>query len=123
MAGIEIKRIYEGVAPEDGERVLVDRLWPRGVSRDRAHLDAWNKDVAPSPELRKWFGHDPERLHAFAARYRDELAASGAAAAFAEHCREVAAAGGRVTLLYAARDPQVNHALVLKAWLEERLAS
>lgn len=122
MAGIEIKRIYEEAVPEDGERVLVDRLWPRGMSRERAHLDAWNKEVAPTPELRKWFGHDPERFRAFAARYRDELAASEAAAAFAGHCREVVDAGGRVTLLYAARDPQVNHALVLKAWLKEHLA-
>ncbi len=120
MAGVEIKRIYEDPAPEDGERVLVDRLWPRGVSRERARLDAWNKEVAPSPELRKWFGHDPERFAAFTERYREELDGSEDAAAFAAHCAEVGAAGGRGTLLYAAHDPAVNHALVLKAWLDDQ---
>ena len=99
---IVIKRAYEQASDEDGYRVLVDRLWPRGVSKARAALDEWCKDVAPSPELRVWFGHRPERFEEFAARYAKELDASGAPAALLE--RAAASGKGRLTLVYAAKD-------------------
>lgn len=123
MASITVKRVYEQPEDTDGLRVLVDRLWPRGVSKERAAVDLWSKDVAPSPELRRWFGHDPERFSEFSARYEDELASSSAAAAFLDTCREKLASNRNVTLLYAAKDPACNHALVLKAWLERGLDS
>lgn len=107
---IQLKRIYAKPLSKDGYRVLVDRLWPRGVSRERAKLDEWLKEVAPSTELRQWFGHDPLRWQEFRTRYRDELF---------EHRNELAqlaehAARQRVTLLYAARDPQINHAVLIE---------
>lgn len=108
-----IKRVYEDPAPDDGCRVLVDRLWPRGVSRERAHLDAWLKDVAPSPDLRTWWDHDPARLDEFAARYRDELDANPAV----DELRAILAGHDVVTLLYAARSETVNHAAVLADYL------
>lgn len=114
---IMIKRIYDDPAPADGYRVLVDRLWPRGVSRVRAALDEWAKDIAPSPDLRTWFGHDPARWDEFALRYRAELAVSPALTPF----RTAAAARPRTTLLYAARDPQINHARVLCEVLGEEI--
>ena len=121
MAAISIKRVYDAPAEDDGERILVDRLWPRGISKARAALAGWNKDVAPSTELRKWFGHDPERFEEFSARYRDELSASPAAEAFASACREQLERGQNVTLIYAAKDPACNHAIVLKGWLDGRI--
>ena len=116
---IALKRIYEDPAPDDGCRVLVDRLWPRGVARERAHLDAWLKDVAPSPELRSWWNHDPERQGEFARRYRAELDESPATVSAVAELRELARAhaSGRITLVYGARDPQVNHARVLAEYL------
>lgn len=99
----------------DNYRVLVDRLWPRGISKERADLDEHRKDVAPSPELRKWFGHDPARFEEFAARYRAELDESGAAEAFAQDM----AGHDAVTLLYAAKDREHNHAIVLKQALDD----
>jgi uncharacterized protein YeaO (DUF488 family) len=107
---VKRKRAYEPAARGDGYRVLVDRLWPRGVSRERAHLDEWARDLAPSPELRKWFNHDPKRFEEFRTRYRHELDA---------HRDEVDAlhrrAGkGPVTLIYAARDTDHNEAAVLE---------
>ncbi|MDD7368548.1 MAG: DUF488 family protein [Berryella intestinalis] len=117
MAEIKIKRVYEESLEADGLRVLVDRLWPRGVLREAAHLDAWNKEVAPSPELRRWFNHDPERFCAFAARYRDELASSEAAEIFVRQCAEAIAENRQVTLVFAARDYACNHALVLRDWV------
>ena len=99
--------------PGDGFRVLVDRLWPRGIARTTAMLDRWDKDVAPSSELRVWFNHRPSRFGEFTERYLAELADSGAGAAL------LAAAGDaeRITLLYGARDPEVNHARVLRDYL------
>jgi len=111
-----VKRILEPPAPDDGARYLVDRLWPRGVSKARAALDGWLKDVAPSPELRVWFGHDPARWEEFSRRYRQELAEEWVQPQL-DDLREQAREGN-VTLLYAARDPAHNHALVLKAVLE-----
>lgn len=118
MSQVRVRRIYEPPTADDGRRVLVDRLWPRGVSKARADLDAWVKDVAPSTELRKWFGHDPVKWDEFVRRYRRELA---------EHPEAVqelvdAAGAGPVTLLYAARDERHNEALVLQQLLEERRA-
>ncbi|GFO63381.1 hypothetical protein GMPD_13000 [Geomonas paludis] len=96
-------------------RVLVDRLWPRGVSKDGAHLDRWEKELAPSDELRHWFGHDPEKWQDFRARYRQELQGQGAL------LKELAGvcAHSTVTLLYAAKDEEHNNAVVLKELLED----
>jgi uncharacterized protein YeaO (DUF488 family) len=115
-ATIDIKRIYDPPLHTDGQRVLIDRIWPRGVRRDAAKLDAWLKAIAPTTELRKWFGHDPARWEEFRQRYRMELDAN--AAAVAELCSFVAR--GHVTLLYGARDEQHNQAVVLAEYLRER---
>lgn len=118
---LQIKRIYDAAEESDGVRLLVDRLWPRGVSKESARLDGWAKELAPSPALRVWFGHKAERFGEFAALYRAELEASPEAQAAA---RQILLRSGkeRVTLLYGAKDPQINHAAVLKAYLEERQA-
>lgn len=113
---IKIKRIYDEPATDDGYRVLVDRLWPRGVSRERAALDEWFKDIAPSPELRQWFGHEPERFEEFSARYMAELDDNPAAVA---QLRSQEKVHGTVSLLYAAHDPVVNHAAVLREYLSQ----
>ena len=114
---IRIKRIYDAVADDDGRRVLVDRLWPRGVTKDHARLDAWLKDVAPSPALRSWWNHDAERLDEFAVRYRAELDGEPATVRAVAELRELAAAGP-TTLLYGARDAHVNHARILAEYLQ-----
>jgi uncharacterized protein YeaO (DUF488 family) len=114
---IHVKRAYEAVSSDDGTRILVDRLWPRGVAREDLKLDLWLKQVAPSTELRKWFGHDPEKWPELKTRYRKELAAGEQAEAFAR--LHDLAAKGTVTLVYAARDEAHNHALLLKEWLEQ----
>ncbi len=111
-----IKRIYEDASDQDGFRILVDRLWPRGMTRERAALDYWGKELAPTHELRKWFGHDPQRLKIFDERYRAELNNSHQAA------WEVIARAedsSRITLLYAAKDPTCNHAMILCDWLQK----
>lgn len=113
----QIKRIYEAPSPDDGMRILVDRLWPRGVSRESAALSDWMKDIAPSPDLRRWFGHLPERFEAFSAKYRDELATAPEKVQ-AEKKLLALARRGTVTLLYGAKNPAVNHAVVLKHYLE-----
>ena len=117
--GIAIKRIYESPEAPDGYRVLVDRLWPRGMTKERAALDLWLKDVAPSPLLRKWFGHDPAKFAEFRMRYIAELDANAAV----DNLRHICAEYPDVTLLYAAKDPQVNHALVLRDYLEDATAA
>lgn len=111
---VKIKRIYDEPAADDGYRVLVDRLWPRGVSKDRAQLDEWLKGVAPSPELRTWFGHKPERFAEFGARYEVELDSNPAL----QQLKDIIKSHESVTLLYAAHDPVVNHAHVLSDYLE-----
>jgi len=114
-AGIyAIKRIYEDPSDDDGCRVLVDRLWPRGVSKERAQLELWLKDVAPSPPLRKEFGHMQERFADFRAAYEAELEGNPAV----QTLRDLAAEHGKVTLLFGARDPETNHARVLQEFLE-----
>lgn len=111
---LKIKRIYEEASDEDGIRILVDRLWPRGVSRDDARLDDWNRELAPSDELRKWFGHDSERWGEFRKRYLEELKSKR------EIARSIAgkASNETVTLLYAAKDEAHNNAVVLRQYLE-----
>ncbi|MFD7666268.1 DUF488 domain-containing protein [Streptomyces sp. NPDC059788] len=111
------RRVYEAPEAEDGARVLVDRLWPRGVAKDAARLDEWCKDVAPSKELRTWYGHRGERYEEFAERYREELAGSPAAEAL-EGLRERAAAGP-LTLLTATKDLALSHVTVLVEVLGE----
>ncbi len=113
MGRVRIKRVYEPAADDDGYRVLVDRLWPRGVSKDKAHLDTWMKDIAPSTELRRWFGHDPARWDEFERRYRAEIAEperSLLVDALAERATQ-----GQVTLVFGARDTLHNEAVVLCA--------
>lgn len=109
MAAFQIKRIYDEPSGEDGYRILVDRLWPRGVKKEQAKLDEWNKEIAPSAGLRKWFGHKPERFEEFASRYSKELDKQK------DELKRLEALGERsmVSLLYGARDPEVNHATVL----------
>jgi len=113
---VQIKRIYESAASDDGNRVLVDRLWPRGVAKADAALDEWYKTVAPTTDLRQWFGHDRDRWDEFSERYRGELDASNddALAKLQELSKNQT-----LTLLYAAKDTECNHAVVLKAWLED----
>jgi uncharacterized protein YeaO (DUF488 family) len=112
MQNIVTKRVYEPAAEADGLRVLVDRLWPRGLRKEAATLDAWNKDIAPSTELRKWFDHKADRFDTFALRYEAELATNPAVGDLLK-----TAGKGRLTLLYAAHDPVINHATVLAKFL------
>jgi len=107
---VRIKRVYDPPAASDGRRVLVDRLWPRGLSKEQAAVDLWAKEVAPSDGLRRWFGHDPQKWGEFRSRYLDEL--EGAA----ERVRELRALAreGVLTLVYAAKDEEHNNAVVLK---------
>ncbi|GIV79016.1 DUF488 domain-containing protein [Litorilinea aerophila] len=115
---ITVKRVYEAPAADDGQRFLVDRLWPRGVKKDELRLDGWLKEVAPSDALRKWFGHDPARWEEFQQRYFAELEANPDA----WQPLLTAARQGDVTLLYSARDEAHNNAVALKAFLERYLA-
>jgi uncharacterized protein YeaO (DUF488 family) len=107
---VRLKRVYEPVAPDDGVRVLVDRLWPRGLRKADAAIDRWMKDIAPSTELRRWFGHDPERWPAFHHRYSQELLQQAEAV---DELRELAR-DGTVTLVFAAHDEAHNDAVVLR---------
>ncbi len=113
---VRLKRAYEPPESSDGYRVLIDRIWPRGVSKERAHLDEWARELAPSSDLRRWFGHDPARFEEFRRRYRDELAAQG------EKLRELRgrARKGTLTLVYSARDTEHNDAVVLAELLRSR---
>jgi uncharacterized protein YeaO (DUF488 family) len=106
---VRLKRAYEPPARADGYRVLIDRLWPRGVSKQEAQLDEWARELAPSSELRRWFGHDPAKFDEFRRRYREELAAQD------EKLRELRrrARAGTLTLVYGARDSEHNDAVVL----------
>ena len=112
---VRAKRIYDDADLGDGHRVLIDHVWPRGVSRERAHLDEWARELAPSDELRKWFDHVPERFAEFRARYRDELADQS------ERLDELRrrAASGPLTIVYAARDREHNNAVVLSELLRD----
>jgi uncharacterized protein YeaO (DUF488 family) len=112
---IRIKRVYDPPEPQDGYRILIDRLWPRGLSKDKACIDEWRKDLAPSDRLRKWFKHEPARWEEFKRRYREELRPK---------IKEVKELGQKkrprtITLLYGARDKEHNNALALKKLLED----
>ena len=110
---IHLKRAYEPAEPSDGKRILVERLWPRGITKEAAALDAWAKEVSPSPELRKWYAHDPEKWPAFQERYRAELDANpDAVSALREQIGR-----GPVTFVYAAKDEERNSAALLRAYL------
>ena len=112
---VRIKRAYEAAEPADGYRVLIDRLWPRGVTRQEARLDEWARELAPSPELRRWFGHDPSRFEEFRRRYRGELADhEETLRALRRRARE-----GSLTLVYGARDTEHNGAVVLAELLRK----
>jgi uncharacterized protein YeaO (DUF488 family) len=114
MTNIQIKRVYEEPTAKDGTRILVDRLWPRGLTKEKAKVDLWLKDVAPSTELRKWFAHDPDRWAGFRTRYRQELKSKKDQLTLLKQ----KAAKGTVTLVYAARDQQHNEAVVLQNLLK-----
>jgi uncharacterized protein YeaO (DUF488 family) len=116
---LQIKRIYDLFQESDGARLLVDRLWPRGISKEKAHLDGWFKELAPSHQLRTWFGHKAENFAEFAMLYRAELDASAQAQAAAQQVI-IQSSKTMVTLLYGAKDPQINHAVILKAYLYEK---
>jgi uncharacterized protein YeaO (DUF488 family) len=112
---IQLKRVYEEPSRKDGLRVLVERLWPRGLTKEKAHVDLWLKEVAPSPELRKWFGHEPSRWKEFQKRYREELRDHKDAVELLKQKSK----DQTVTLVYAARDEEHNKAMVLKGFLEK----
>jgi uncharacterized protein YeaO (DUF488 family) len=110
---LQIKRVYEPREDNDGTRILVDRLWPRGLSKEEAAVDIWLKEIAPSPELRRWFGHDPAKWVEFQHRYRDELQTNRSAVEDLKHrVRQ-----SDVTLLYGAKDLHHNHAIVLEDFI------
>ncbi len=119
---VALKRAYEPPSPKDGYRVLVERLWPRGVKKEQLRLDEWPRQVAPSTELRKWYGHDPAKWHAFVQRYTRELEASPEAQETLDQLA-ARAARGHVTLLFAAHDPALSNATVLKDLIEQRAHS
>lgn len=113
---IRVKRVYEKPEGSDGVRILVDRLWPRGIEKRKARIDEWRKDLAPTNVLREWFGHDPARWEEFQLRYRNELGAAGKREdleALAKRAKK-----GTVTLVYAARDEARNNAVVLRELIE-----
>ncbi|CUW44919.1 hypothetical protein B3286c2_0033 [Brucella vulpis] len=115
MAEVSLKRIYEEPSPQDGYRVLVDRVWPRGMTKEKARIDVWAKDIAPSTELRKWFGHDPAKWGYFQKKYREELESKLPA------LKDLLAGAGdrNITLLYGAKDEEHNQAVVLHNFMEK----
>jgi uncharacterized protein YeaO (DUF488 family) len=113
---IKIKRVYEAAAEDDGFRILVDRLWPRGISKEKSKVNLWLKEVAPSDELRKWFAHDPVKWGEFKKKYGEELAAKQE---LLKEIRRIEEEKGMVTLVYSARDVEHNNAVALRAVLEK----
>jgi uncharacterized protein YeaO (DUF488 family) len=112
---VTIKRIYEPAAKTDGFRILVDRLWPRGISKENAHIDLWLKEIAPSTDLRNWFNHEPEKWKEFCTKYKAELKGSAAMA----ELRSVVRAHKDVTLLYGAKNEEYNQAIVLQGMVRK----
>jgi uncharacterized protein YeaO (DUF488 family) len=113
MKNIKIKRIYDNYSSEDGSRILVDRLWPRGIKKENAKIDEWIKDIAPSDSLRKWFNHDPEKWEEFKKKYFDELNNKK------DSLRNLVQKGkATITLIYSAKDKEYNNAVALKEYLE-----
>lgn len=115
MATYTVKRVYDPYEPADGFRILVDRLWPRGLSKDKAHIDLWLKEIAPGNALRKWYGHDPDKWDEFRKRYRKELEKSDAVhdlfAAIKDH--------KKITLLFSSKEEKLNNAYALLEWIRE----
>lgn len=118
MSEIVCKRIYDQWKETDGFRILVDRFWPRGMKKETAGIDLWAKNIAPSDDLRRWFGHDPERFSEFRFRYLTELSANSGASEFSDIVKTKLLTGN-VTLLYAAKDNRHNNAVILKERLEK----
>lgn len=118
MGNLLIKRVYLPAGEEDGTRILIDRLWPRGVTKEKAAADEWDKDITPSPALRKWFGHKEENFGEFSRKYREELDSNPAAVPFAQHVGKLLESDN-VTLLYGAKSPVCNHAVILRDWILE----
>lgn len=116
---IKLKRIYEDAAESDGKRILVDRLWPRGVSKEKAKLDEWMKEIAPSSDLRKWFDHDPDKYEEFKKKYRKELQ-DGDQKANYDKLKEIQKKNSKITLLFGAKDEEHNQAQVLKEMLTKK---
>ena len=112
-----VKRIYEAFSASDDYRILVDRLWPRGITKENAHIDKWLKDIAPSTELRKWFDHDPEKWEEFKGKYHLELKDAAAVGELLNDVRKHQV----VTLLFAAKERHYNHAIVLQQFINEHL--
>lgn len=117
MADIRLKRVYKDTAPDDGYRILTERLWPRGVSKEKAALDEWKKSIAPSHDLRKWFDHDPDKWEEFKERYRKELFGSEAVNEMLDILEEQET----VTFVFASKDEEYNSTVVLKEFLEDLL--
>lgn len=113
---IKLKRAYEPPSKDDGERILVERLWPRGLTKDRAQIDLWLKDISPSPDLRKWFGHDSKKWNEFRKRYLQEVAKKTELVKLLKQKSR----GKTITFVYAARDVERNSAAVLKTYLGRR---
>lgn len=120
MKELRIKRIYEAIEEQDGYRVLTDKLWPRGIAKAKAAIDLWEKTVAPSTELREWFGHIPERFPEFTERYLQELEDNSDATKFVELCQKQLEKSN-VTLLYGAKDEVHNQAVVLQNFINQHL--
>jgi len=112
---IKIKRVYDSPEPEDGKRILIDRLWPRGIKKEKLKMDEWLREIAPSDTLRKWFSHDPKKYQEFKKRYAEELEDKSG---ILERIRSEAKKG-KVTILFSAKDPEHNNATVLKGLLGE----
>ena len=120
MNEIKIKRVYADSSEDDGYRILVDRLWPRGIRKENIHIDKWAKEITPSTELRKTFKHDPDTMGEFKIRYNFELDNNEHAVEFINLIKEKINKGN-VTLLYAAKNEEYNHAIILKEWIKERI--
>ncbi len=122
MNEIRIKRVYQAIEEFDGYRILTDRLWPRGIAKDKADIDLWAKFIAPTVSLRQWFGHKPENFPLFTERYTEELEKNPESKKFIEVC-ETQLKKGNVTLLYGAKDETHNHAVVLRAFINRHLST
>lgn len=122
MGSLQIKRAYEDVEPSDGKRVLVDRMWPRGIKKEKLALALWEKDIAPTNDLRKEFGHDPEKFPWFEKEYKKELDNNDKTQEFVEQIADWLQEDN-VTLIYGAKDKKYNQAVVLKDYLQEKVAS
>lgn len=119
MYDLKIKRVYLSPEEDDGYRILIDKLWPRGLSKEKAEIDEWNKAITPSTELRKWFGHKDENYAEFADQYRAELDANPESLPFASHVKALLESQN-VTLLYGAKSETYNHAIIFRDWLANK---